>query len=96
MPVGWRATDAVWSEDRHNVAVLTKSIVNPNSAQHQLSIYSVNDGELRELWREVNQFIDIDRDFAFHDVNGDGSPEIVYARRVVEWMDRGAEFWRRR
>jgi hypothetical protein len=43
-----------------------------------LSIYSLRGGRLRELWREVNEFVVIDEELAFRDINGDGNAEIVY------------------
>jgi len=75
IPAGWTVAQAAWSPDGERVAVVTASGL---SFMGQLSLYSLEGGGLRELWRAVNAFLSLDEELAFKDVNGDGSPDLVY------------------
>lgn len=77
VPAGWVLSDAAWSPDGRYVAVETAPIA-PSGFVSQLSLYRIEHEGVREIWREVNGFVRIDQDLAFRDVNGDGTPELVY------------------
>lgn len=77
VPAGWRILQSVASPDGTTFAVVTDSTIAYGAAD-QLSVYQVRDGHLVERWRVVNAFIDLDTALTFHDINGDGHPEVVY------------------
>jgi hypothetical protein len=81
VPVGWTVSQAAWSPDREYLAIVTAFGIDTQLSVNrvaQLSIYRAGQGQLRELWREVNTFVTLDEELAFRDVNGDGDPDIVY------------------
>ena len=80
IPVGWKVSEALWSPDHQHVAVLSFGGLKQRDVTpvRQLSVYSLGGGRMREIWREVNAWVEINDELAFHDINGDGALEIVY------------------
>ena len=76
VPSGAEVTAAAWSEDRRLLAVLSRSMLGSTPAA--LSVYALDEGTPRELWREANHGITINNEASFRDLNGDGSLEVVY------------------
>lgn len=77
VPPGWRLLQGAVSTDGKAFAVVTDSPLETGEGD-VLSVYEIVDGRLVERWRKVDSFIDLDAVLTFHDLNGDGMPDVVY------------------
>jgi hypothetical protein len=79
LPIGWQVHQAIWSPDQKHLAV---SMAGPGSSAlssfHQLSIYYLSPTGPREIFREVNYYVELTDSFVFKDINGDSSEEVVF------------------
>jgi predicted Ser/Thr protein kinase len=91
LPPGWIVSQAVWSTDHEYLAIVTQDPNAWDASISQLSIHSLAQGRLRELWRDVSAYVTINEDLTFTDINGDGAVEVVYSTGGTSnsWADSG-------